>query len=381
MRMVATATAVPRSNDEFVEIYRDYVVGLVRKLGVPSQEAEDVANNILLAELQAKNKAGETVGILALFNPEHTVTVKGRQQSTTFRAFLSARVALRVRGQSETLRRRAGRELLIADKAVDDTGTTWLDLFGPAASDDYSQVEDGEWLSRVRDHLARMPRPGAADSCDLLGLFDELVSEIRSEGRISALAVRRHLGISTPALTSGMQRLRSVMEGAASVPLPAPQSFDIGGVTLTAADIRSAIDVLHAADRPGPMGIMVKQPLARAGHPLAQAEAGWYHPFAKEEIRAFPEIAVDQQTHRKPAGHVKIAVLHRLERMLGLAGDNPRQPEEAAGSSEPSVAEPEPTPWDLIEAKIWAAGATDGAVVDEIRAMVEQYRREGVPAA
>lgn len=380
--MVATATAVPRSNDEFVEIYRDYVVRLVRKLGVPGQDADDVANNIILSELQAKNRAGDRVGILSLYDPDHTAEVRGRAQKVSFRAFLSARVALRVRGQSETLRRRASRELLIADKPVDDAGSTWMDLFGPSVTDDYSQVDDGEWLSRVRDHLARMPRPGSADSCDLLGLFDALVSEIRRDGRVSATAVRRHLGLSSPALASGMQRLRSVMEGASAAPLPAPQNFSIGGVTLTAAGIRSAIEILHAADRPGPMGIMVKQPLARAGHPLAGAEAGWYHPFAKEEIRAYPDIAVDQQTHRKPAGHVKIAVLHRLERMLGLAADdNPRQPEEAAGSSEPIVAEPAPIDLDLIEARIWAAGATDSTVVDEVRAMVEQYRREGVPAA
>jgi hypothetical protein len=379
MRMVATVTAVPGSDEEFVELYRDYIVGLVRKLGVPSQEADDVANDVILAELQARNREGERVGILALFRPDHTVEVQGKQKTATFRAFLSARVELRVRGRREALTRRAGRELLIADKAVDGSGTTWMDLFGPSAEDDYSRVENEEWLAQVRDRLARVPRPDPSDSCDLLGLFDELMSVIRSDGKITGRAVQSRLGISAPVLSRGMDRLRSVLQGSGPVPARR-ESFVIGGVTLTAADIRSAVEILYAANRPGPMGIMVKQPLARAGHPLAQAEAGWYHPFAKEEIRNFPEIAVDQQTHRRPAGHVKIAVLHRLERMLGLADDNPRQPEEAAGSSEPIV-EPEPTPWDLIEAKIWAAGATDSAVVDEIRAMVEQYRREGVPAA
>ena len=84
----------------------------------------------------------------------------------------------------------------------------------------------------------------------------------------------------------------------------------IGGVTVNAADIQGAIGILKGAK-----GVKVKEPLIQAGHPLGGAEEGWYHPFAQEEIAAYPDIAVKPGTHSDPAGHVKEAVLHRLARM------------------------------------------------------------------
>jgi len=89
----------------------------------------------------------------------------------------------------------------------------------------------------------------------------------------------------------------------------------LGGVTVTAADIQGAVDILKGAK-----GVKVKEPLAQAGHPLGGAAEGWYHAFAQEEIAAYPDIAVKPGTHSEPSGHVKEAVLHRLERLAGPAG-------------------------------------------------------------
>jgi hypothetical protein len=369
MRMPGTVTAVPSSPEEFVRLYRDYVIGLVCKLGVPSQDAEDVADDILYAELRAKDHEGQEKGILALYNPEFTVELGGETRRVTFRAFLSSRVARRVRGKRETLQRRASRELLICDSPA-ESGTSWIDLFGGAVCDDYSHLETEEFLAAVRDKLARVPRTSARDSCDLIALFDELVSQVRSQGYIDRPALQERFSVGDTTVTAWVSRLRRIMVSGDD--LPAPESHVIGGVKLTLADIRQAINILRSS-----RGIMVRQPLAAAGHPLAAAQEGWYHPFAKEEIRAFPEIEVDPQTHRNPAGHVKIAVLHRLERMLGLAmAEVPAPPE-----PEP---EPEPAPEDLMEARLWAAGIKDAGVVDEIKAMyaeLEAYRRQGVAAA
>lgn len=95
----------------------------------------------------------------------------------------------------------------------------------------------------------------------------------------------------------------------------------IGGVTLSPAEIHNAIKILESAK-----GVKVKEPLAQAGHPLSTAEEGWYHPFAQEELTAYPDIAVEPGTHSDPAGHVKKAVLHRLKRLA-----EPPEPPELGG--------------------------------------------------
>jgi hypothetical protein len=158
-------------------------------------------------------------------------------------------------------------------------------------------------------------------------------------------------------------RLREVLGSARAAALP-EVSFSVHGVQLGAADVRTAIQVLESAK-----GIMVAGPLERSGHPLAGAAKGWYHPFSREEIAAFPELRVDPQTHSKPAGHVKLAVLHRLHRMLAESLDgcaetqSPDQEQSAAVPESPQAVpfdapEPEtPSPWDQIEATLWRLGA------------------------
>jgi hypothetical protein len=88
--------------------------------------------------------------------------------------------------------------------------------------------------------------------------------------------------------------------------------MNIGGVNLGPADIQQAIDILEGAK-----GIMVRQPLQRADHPLGSAAPGWYHPFAQKEIAVYPaELMLTPGTHSTPTAHVKTAVIHRLRRML-----------------------------------------------------------------
>jgi hypothetical protein len=378
VRVVASTSAVPASDEEFLRQYRGYVVQLVRTQGIPAQDAEDVADDILLAELQAKNRAGEPVGILALYDPEHQAEHYGVSKRVSFKAFLSARVVLRCRGRRDAVQRRAYREIPASGSDARD----WAEVFGLAAWDDYSNLDAEEFVARMRQHLARMPRRSPSDSCDLVALFDELVIQARETGYVSNAAVRVKFGIGDTTATAWINRLREIMRQAGE-DLPAPESHIVGGVKLSLTDLRSAVSILQGA-----RGIMVRQPLDRAGHPLAQAEKGWYHLFAREEIKSFPEIAIDPQTHRKPAGHVKIAVLHRLERMLGVAladsqapADNPRQ---SAGSS-PVTAPDEPeeplTEWEVTEARLWSAGLKDPGMMLEIRSWWEESRSAPVTVA
>jgi hypothetical protein len=373
--MPAVVTQTPADYDELFELYGDYVAGLVRRQGFPPQEAEDVAQEILLAEFRS--------GVLEMYDPEHTVEHQGTLKKCTFRAFLSARVVLRCKGQRDKIARRASRELLLCDGAVDDSGTKWIELFGGAQWDDYSQLDASEFVTRMRSYLARVPRRSALDNCDLVALFDELVSQVRDNGEITACRVADRFGVTDATIGAWIGRLREVMTGAGE--LPAPEKHEVEGVPLSLPDIRRAIEVLKSSK-----GIMVKQPLARAGHPLAMAPDGWYHRLSAEERKAYPEIEVDNQTHRKPADHVKRAVIHALERMLGMSmadapapsdviaavpepGSAPAPPQCPPGAMKTRKPEPdsEPTVLEIIESKLFRLGVAP-AGVDEILELCSQ---------
>ena len=208
--MGSVATAVPSSPGEFIAMYRGFVAGLVAKAGVPAQDVDDVTADILEAELKARNRLGQEVGILALYDPEHTSERTGKPVKVTFRAFLASRVSLRIRGKRETLQTRAGREILLNDGASQDS---WFDLFGPSACDDYSALDEAEFVATVRNQLARAPRRSESDTCDLIALFDELVSQIHDRGYIDRCALQKHFHVGETTVSAWMSRLRQAMSG------------------------------------------------------------------------------------------------------------------------------------------------------------------------
>jgi hypothetical protein len=337
-------------------MYRGYVIGLVIRQGIPPQDAEDVANDILLREIE--------LDVIGQYNPEYYSEHQGRQIHVSFKSFLSNKVCLRVKGKRDQIQRRSSREPLICDSTVDDGGTRWIETFGGAVWDDYSELSTVEFVSRMREYLATVPRRSDTDACDLVALFDELLRQIKDEGQVTSKGLQETFGIGDSTAASWLARLRQIMTQAGDE-LPRPEPRVICGITLSLTEVHSAIAVLRASK-----GIMVKQPLQRAGHPLAKAPDGWYHQFSLEERKLFPELEVDPQTHKKPAGHVKLAVIHRLERMLGVGmADEPAPPEptpsevltELGLGVEP---EGEITPLELIEARLWQLGASDKDVAE-----------------
>jgi hypothetical protein len=358
--------------------------GLVIRLGVPPQEAPDVVSNILVNLMQA-----DAIG---QYKPDFISPHTARP--VTFRAFLSQKVALYVRGERDRLQRRGQRETLVGDATLEG-GESWLDVFGGQWFDDLSGLDEQEFLDRMRTHLALREPPAPGDP-DLLDLFDDLVREVRETGTFTRAGLCRRLGL--PEATA-RRLVRTLRAEASEVLDPGhrtvarPQNWVIGGVRVGIPEVKSAIAVLEAA-----RGIMVAQPLRSAGHPLAAAAKGWYHDFSRQEIKDYPAVAVDPQTHRKPAGHVKLAVLHRLRRMLAEVAP-PTSPCEALGGGGydreqgplarglapapcPPASEPEvsPSPLDLIEFEVRKLGA-DNAIVDRILSLVAQAGAHAVTAA
>lgn len=84
--------------------------------------------------------------------------------------------------------------------------------------------------------------------------------------------------------------------------------FTIGEVTVPEPAARDALTVLREAP-----GVMIRQPLSRAGNPLAAMD---YHAVARGERELFPSLVLEPGTHRTPVPHEKTAVIHYLERVL-----------------------------------------------------------------
>jgi hypothetical protein len=82
----------------------------------------------------------------------------------------------------------------------------------------------------------------------------------------------------------------------------------IGGVTVSATEAREALTVLQESK-----GVMIRQPLLRAGNPLADMD---YHAIADAERELSHELVLPPGTHRTPTPHEKTAVIHHLQRVL-----------------------------------------------------------------
>lgn len=348
----------PASDAEMYELYGDYTRKLLIRQGVQPAHAEDAVQDVF-THLIRRNVRG-------MYEPQHLATHGGKQVRCAFRTFLTRQVILYSRGIREKNQKLAGRELCVLDEPG-ESGNSWAEALAGPWMDDSADLDDDELVTRMRAWLALQPPSGPA-SPDLLSLFDGLVAETRDGTPLQLPPGRR---------AAGLKQLRIALEGSRSAPVP-QASWEIGGVSLSPQDVQQAIKVLEAA-----RGIMVAAPLERAGHPLAKAAKAWYHPFSAEERKQFPALEIDPQTHKKPAGHVKIAVLHRFRRMLTELLDKPPQAQspEQGQCQKPvefvqvsqidATPEPPPAPWDQIEATLWRLGGSI-ADVDACRSWAEQ---------
>src|SRR6202043_3468910 len=90
---------VPSDMDERARNYYDFIRGMVRKQGIPDQEAGDAVQYIL--------ERLEKTDVIGQFDPEHVTEHQGRQVRTKFSTFLGAKVMLYSRGERGRIGRRA----------------------------------------------------------------------------------------------------------------------------------------------------------------------------------------------------------------------------------------------------------------------------------
>lgn len=193
--------ARPASFEELHATYYKYVVGLVRKLGIEPQRAEDVAQDILL-RLYERN-------IIEMFDPDKVIKHRGEVRPARFKSFLSSHVEHYVRGKRERQNINLRREPLKCDQPVSDGGPAWIEVFGPTEGLDTSDLEMGELLTAIRAHLATVPRRSKQDIADLPRLFECMWAQAETTGKYDVKILMKIFGVSNTAIHSWIGLLRT----------------------------------------------------------------------------------------------------------------------------------------------------------------------------
>lgn len=308
-----------------------------RQLGAVAQPADvDDGVQYIVQQLMPNDRRP---GVIEQYRPDHVSNFNDRP--VTFKAFMLAKVALYCRGLRESIGRRAGRELLLINSTAGDDGSVpWLDLLG-GAGDEYPSLADTDAMERLRGALAAFaPAPGSEP---VLPLFDALAEQYASGRTVSAAAVRRKFGKSQADAEAWMEELRGALREVTAVSHPLPASapapvpvasaddawtaelrdiasgdvtFELGGVRLSAAEVRAAADALKASK-----GNRVLPAFKDTGHRLAGAGKTWYLGFAETVMQAHPELRTPIRRHAEGHfGRVKQALIFGLEL---LAADVP----------------------------------------------------------
>jgi hypothetical protein len=300
--------AVPASYQQLDADYGGAMRRLVRRQLGPRARPEDVEDvyQYILVQLMPDERADPPRrGILAEFDPGYAARTG---QPGGFAPLLFRKVVLYCRGQRESLTRRGDREWQVIDADGDQDARPWVERFG-GTWDDYPVLEDGEVWQRMLDHLATVPaRPGTRP---LGPLLEHLAGVIAGGGTVGPEAVRREFGLNRAEAGDYLGQLRLAL--GALRPGAEPASFDLGGMTLTPAELLAHIEALRANPGHHVVGIW-----KRAGLKLAGAGKTWYLPLAFEEMRLHPESKQAAGTN-VPGGRgspVKHALIRVLERML-----------------------------------------------------------------
>lgn len=195
-----TQNTVPETYDEVFRHYYPQILGLVKQFGITPQRREDVAMMILTKFIERD--------ALHDFDPQFI----GRNGSPMrFQSFLSGFVVAYVRHWRSREIIEANREMNLVDQPSshsqeeDRDGHTWIDE-NFSHEDDLSSVEMDLMMAKVRRHLATLPATN--ENHDLALLFDFVMEQINSQGRILVTELADLYGVSISSMQTWIRRLR-----------------------------------------------------------------------------------------------------------------------------------------------------------------------------
>lgn len=209
--------SAPANYDELFRVYYKFVVNLVGTFGIDDNNKEDVASDILTTFLKRD--------FLDKFNPDLVFQYKGEARPARFKSFLSRFVAIYVRGYYDKQKRLASREVQICDLSMGDAGsTTWAEVYGETMSgpeDDVLEIlMEQDIADGLRCYLADQPRRSAADTCDLVALFDAVREQALAKGHVDIAALKDMFGVSSTAMHTWVWLLKDHLATALGRPKP-----------------------------------------------------------------------------------------------------------------------------------------------------------------
>lgn len=291
---------VPADYNELDRVYRPEITTMVwKQLGAYAQHADIEDGVQYILDRFRTNK------VIEQYDP--SVVSSYNHKPVTFAAFIKAKIALYCRGLRETLQKRRGRELLVIDTPVETGGERWIDSLAGQV-DDYPSLSDSEVLQRLREGLGRCAPPAGGPS--LVSIFDAMTARHAEGQPMTAHAMRKQLGArDTAEAGEWLAELREALRVVAS-----PRRYEVGGMLLSSADVRAAIDALK-----GSQGNRVLPAFVDAGHPLAAAGKTWYLQFAASTRAKYPECRVGKGGHYEGGhfGGVKAQLIYGLEMLIG----------------------------------------------------------------
>ncbi len=207
--------SAPANYAEFFRLYRSYVVYLVKRQGIEPKFAEDIASEIMVRFMERD--------MLAMFDSTLSFKYKGEWRPAKFRSFLSKIVILYCKGHRAKLARRHRHEFQLVDVPPHPDGNLWIDAHHNVDTHEPDVIEgivEDQLVARLREYLLDVPRRSEHDSCDLVGLFDVVVDQIRETGTWNIADLRRIFGISSTAMHTWMWNLRHHIAQALNRPAP-----------------------------------------------------------------------------------------------------------------------------------------------------------------
>lgn len=193
---------------DYAELFREYylyVTLLVRKAGIPKDEAEDVAMSILTTFMERD--------ALREYDPELRVMRGGAERTTLFRTFLGGFVLIYVRHYRERLNVRRSREGLSTEtvmftEAESGHEVTLIDLEAEPVIENYDALMTEDLINDIRQHIATVPNRNANDRMDMPQLFEVILKQIAEHDQIRTQELSDTFGISKASTFKWLRRLR-----------------------------------------------------------------------------------------------------------------------------------------------------------------------------
>jgi hypothetical protein len=164
----------PKDYDDFYRRYAAYVRRLLILNGIPASEADEQVSHLFTRWM--------TTGMLAVFNPDFES--EREPGPARFEPFLHQHVRLAARGIKGNIYRRQYREPVVLDQPVSPT-LTLLDIYDSGEPESrFGDIEYANFVDTVHAYLETIPRRSSKDVCDLPLLFNRVVAQVETLGKI-----------------------------------------------------------------------------------------------------------------------------------------------------------------------------------------------------